>query len=73
MTDNANWLSELPSVNKKYNKRIHSSTKMTPIQDSERMNENLLYSNLRDDREVQTAKNELGQLVRTADVKNSIL
>ena len=46
---------------------------MTPIQDSERTNANLVYSNLRDDREIQTPKNELGQLFRTADVKNSIL
>ena len=28
---NADWLSELPSVIKQYNKTIHSSTKMTPI------------------------------------------
>ena len=28
----ADWLCELPSVNKKYNSTIHSSTKMAPIQ-----------------------------------------
>ena len=31
---NANWISELPSVIKQSNNTIHSSVKMTPIQDS---------------------------------------
>ena len=30
----ADWLNELPSVVKKYNNTIHSSTKMTPNQAS---------------------------------------
>ena len=29
---NADWLSELPSVIKKYNNTIHNSTEMTPIE-----------------------------------------
>ena len=32
----ADWLSELPSVIKKYNNTTHSSTKMTPIQASKK-------------------------------------
>ena len=36
ITGNADWLSELPSVVKKYNNTIHSSTKMTPIQASKK-------------------------------------
>ena len=65
----ADWLSELPSVVKKYNNTIHSSTKMTPIQASKKSNENLVFSNLRDDRQKQRPKFKLSQLVRTADIK----
>ena len=36
---NADWLGELPSVIKQYNNTIHSSTKMTPIQASKKVNE----------------------------------
>ena len=34
---NADWLSELPSVVKKYNNTIHHSIKITPIQASEKI------------------------------------
>ena len=66
---NANWLSEIPSVIKKYNNTIHSSTKVTPIQASEKSNEKEVYSNLKDNREVRKPKFNLGLLVRTADIK----
>ena len=36
---NADWLSELPSIRKKYNNIIHHSTKMTPIKASKKSNE----------------------------------
>ena len=65
----ADWLSELPSVVEKYNNTIHSSTKMTPIQASKKVNEKLIYSNLKDDRQKQKPKYKLSQLVRTADIK----
>ena len=65
----ADWLSELPSVVEKYNNTIHSSTKMTPIQASKKVNEKLVYSNLKDDRQKQKPKYNLSQLVRTADIK----
>ena len=66
---NADWLSELPSVIKKYNNTIHHSTKMTPIQASKKINEKLVLSNLRDDRVKRQPKFKLGDLVRTADIK----
>ena len=66
---NADWLSELPSVIKKYNNTIHHSTKMTPIKASKKSNEKEVYSNLRDDRVKQKPKFHLSQLVRTADIK----
>ena len=65
----ASWISELPSVIKKYNNTIHHSTKMTPIQASKKSNEAEVYSNLKDNREVRKPKYKLGQLVRTADIK----
>ena len=67
---NAVWLSELPSVNKKYNNTIHSSTKMTPFQASEKSNEKLVHSNLKDNREVRKPKFNLGQLVRTSVIRS---
>ena len=65
----ADWLSELPSVVKKYKNTIHSSTKMTPIQASKKVDEKEVFSNLRDDRVKRQPKFKLGQLVRTADIK----
>ena len=42
---------------------------MTPIQATKKSNEKLVYSNLKDNREVRKPKFKLGQLVRTADIK----
>ena len=69
LAGNANWLKELPSVTKKYNNTIHSSTKMTPTQASKKSNEKAVFDNLRDDRQKQRPKIKLGDLVRTADIK----
>ena len=66
---NADWLSELPSVVKKYNNTIHSSTKKTPNQASKKSNEKEVYSNLQDKRRKLNPKYKQGQLVRTADIK----
>ena len=69
LAGNADWISELPSVIKKYNNTIHHSMKMSTIQASKKSNEKVVYQNLRDDREIQKPKYKLGQLVRTADIK----
>ena len=66
---NANWISELPSVVKKYKNTIHHSTKMKPIDASKKSNQKSVYKNLRDDRVKQKPKFHLSQLVRTADIK----
>ena len=66
---NADWLSELPYVIKQYNNSIHSSTKMKPFDASKKSNEKLIYSNLQDRRIRQQPKFNLGQLVRTADIR----
>ena len=42
---------------------------MKPIDASKKSNEKLVYSKLKDNREIQKPKIKLGQLVRTADIK----
>ena len=69
LAGNAKWISELPSVVKKYNNTIHHSIKITPNQASKKVNEKEVYSNLQDRRVRQKPKYKLGQLVRTADIK----
>ena len=66
---NANWLSELPSVLKKYNNTIHHNIKLTPLEASLKKNKKLVYLNLKENREVQKPKRKPGQLVRTVDIK----
>ena len=66
----ANWNFELTTVVKQYNNTIHHSTKMKPIDASEKSNEKEVYPNLKDKREVRKTKFNLGQLVRTVDIKN---
>ena len=38
-----NWIDVLPTITKQYNTRIHSSTKLTPIQASLKKNEGYIY------------------------------
>ena len=66
---NANWLSELPSVIKKYNISFHHSVKLTPVQANKKVSEKEVYKTLQDKRKEPNPKNQLGQLVRTADIK----
>ena len=66
---NADWLSELPSVVKKYNNTIQSSIKITPNQASKKVNKRKVHYNLKDKRSKLNPKFKLGQLVRTADIK----
>ena len=42
---------------------------MTPNQASKKINEKIVYNNLKDNREVQKPKFKLGDLVRTSDIK----
>ena len=42
---------------------------MTPVQASKKVNEKLVHNKLKDNREIQKPKFQLGQLVRTADIK----
>ena len=64
-----NWIDILPTITKQYNNRIHSSTKLTPIQASLKKNEGYVYKNLLDKRKKVQPKFQINDLVRTADLK----
>ena len=66
-----NWIDILQTITKQYNNRIHSSTKLTPIQASLRKNEGYVYKNLFDKRKKIKPKYEIDDLVRTADLKKT--
>ena len=66
-----NWIDVSPIITKQYNNRIHSSTKLTPIQASLKKNEGFVYKNILDKRKKIKAKHEIGDLVRTADLKKT--
>ena len=67
----ANWIDVLPTITKQYNKRIHSSTKLSPKHASLKKNEGFVYKNLLDKRKKVKPKYEIGDLIRTADLKKT--
>ena len=67
----ANWIDVLQTITKQYNNRIHSSTKLTPIQASLKKNEGFVYKNLLDKRKKVKPKFQINDLVRTADLKKT--
>ena len=66
-----NWVDVLPTITKQYNNRVHSSTKLTPIQASLKKNEGFVYKNLLDKRKKVKPKFQINDLVRTADLKKT--
>ena len=66
-----NWIAVLPTITKQYNNRVHSSTKLTPIQASMKKNEGFVYKNLLDKRKKIKPKYEINNLVRTAELKRT--
>ena len=54
-----------------YHNRIHSSTKLTPIQASLKKNEGYVYKTLLDKRKKITPKFQISDLIRTADLKRT--
>ena len=67
----AKWIDILPTITKQYNNRIHSSTKMTPIQASLKKIEGYVYKNLLDKRKKVKPKFQIDDLFRTADLKKT--
>ena len=45
-----NWIDVLPKITKQYNNKVHSNTKLSPIQASLKKNEGYVYKNLLDKR-----------------------
>ena len=66
-----NWIDILPTITKQYNNRIHSSTKLSPKDASLKKNEGFVYKNLLDKRKKVKPKYEIGDLIRTADLKKT--
>ena len=66
-----NWIDILSTITKQYNIKVHSSTKLTPIQASLKKNEDYVYKILLDKRRKIKPKYEKGNLVRTADLKRT--
>ena len=67
----AKWIDVLPTVTKQYNNKVHSSTKLTPIQASLKKNEGYVYKNLLDKRKKVKPKFQINDLARTADLKKT--
>ena len=67
----ANWIEVLPTIITQYNNRIHSSTKLSPIQARLKKNEGYVYKNLLDKRKKITPKFQINDLVRVADLKKT--
>ena len=66
-----NWIDVLPTITKQYNNKVHSSTKLFPKDASLKKNEGLVYRILLDKRRKVKPKYEIGDLVRTADLKKT--
>ena len=67
----SNWIDILDTITKHYNKRIHSSTKLSPKDASLNKNEGFVYKNLLDKRKKIKPKYQINDLVRTADLKTT--
>ena len=63
-----NWIDVLQTITKQYNNRIHSSTKLTPIEASLKKNEGYVYKNFLDKRNEIKPKFQINDFVRTADL-----
>ena len=61
----------MQSITNHYNNRIHSSTKLSPKDASLKKNEGFVYKNLLDKRKKVKPKYEIGDLIRTADLKKT--
>ena len=67
----SNWIDVLSTITKQYKNKVHSSTKLTPIQASLKKNEGYVYKSSLDKRKKIKPKYEIGDLVRTADLKRT--
>ena len=66
-----NWVDILPKITKQNFNRVHSSTKLTPIQASSKKNEGHVYNNFLDKRKKFNAKFEVNDLFRPSGLKKA--
>ena len=66
-----NWIDVLQTITKQYNNRVHTYTKLTPIQASLKKNEGFAYKNLLDKRNKVIPKFQINDLVTTADFQKT--
>ena len=71
MNGDGNWIDILSTITKQYKNRLHSSTKLTPIQASLKKNAGFVYNNSLDKRKKVTPKFQINNLLRTADLKKT--
>ena len=69
--DDGNWIDVLPKITKQYNNKVHSSTKLTPIQASLKKNEGYVYKILLDKRRKLKPKFKINDFVRVVDFKRT--
>ena len=67
----ASWIDVSTKITKRYNNRLHSSTKLTPIQASLKKNEGFVHKNLLDKRKKVTPKFQANDLIRVAELKKT--
>ena len=65
----SNWVDILPKITKQYNNRVHSSSKISPMQASLKKGEGYAYRNLLDKRKNIKPKFQVNDLVRTAEIR----
>ena len=65
------FIDVLPTITKQYTNRVHSSTKLTPIQANLKKNESYVCNNLLDKRKRSSPKIKINDPVRTADLKKT--
>ena len=68
----ATWANVLATITKLYESSIHSSTKLTIIQDPSNLNKRDGYQNLLDKRKRVKAKYKIHDLVRAVDSRETI-
>ena len=66
-----NWIDILPTITKQHNNRVHTCTKLTPIQASLRKNEEFAYKKLLDKWKKIKPKFQVNDLLRTTDLKRT--
>ena len=66
-----NWIDLLSTIAKQYINKLHSSTKLTPLQVSLKKNEGYIYKNLLDKRKKTKSTFQVTDLVRTTDLKRT--